>query len=236
MDNSLAPLLEEASLPFRRAGRAAWHYARGKFRYDPVYFALLRGGVLPDSGTLIDLGCGQGILLALLAAAKERYARGEWPPGWPAPPVRLTLRGYDLRDRPIRAGSVALDGKAALECRDIRELQLPPADAIVILDVLYQLPYDEQERVLSAAAGALRPGGSLVMRESNAGGGLAFRLQRCSEYLAQAWHGRLAPRLWYRDARQWHGLLEGLGLAVSTQPMNGDTPFANILFVARRRT
>jgi SAM-dependent methyltransferase len=234
MDSSLSLLLEEASRPFRRAGRAAWHYARGKFRFDPVYFALLRSGVLPDAGTLVDLGCGQGILLALLAAAKEQYARGEWPAGWPAPPARLTMRGYDLRDRSIRAGSVALDGKATLECRDIRGLQLPAADAIVILDVLYHLPPAEQERALESAARALRPGGLLVVRESDAGGGIAFRLQRCSEYVAQAWHGRIAPRLWYRDARQWRALLEKTGLSVSAQPMNGDTPFANVLFVARR--
>ena len=234
MDRDLDLLLDEASRPYRRAGRAAWHYARGKFRWDPVYFALLRGGILPDSGTLVDLGCGQGILLALLAAAKAQYARGQWPRGWPAPPARLAMRGYDLRGRSIRAGSVALNGTAALECRDIRGLPLPPAAAVVLLDVLYHLPPAEQERVIGSAARALEPGGVLVVRESNAGGGLAFRLQRSSEYLAQAWHGRLAPRLWYRDARQWRALLEATGLAVSAQPMNGATPFANVLFVARR--
>ncbi len=234
MDTTLSQLLEEASRPFRRAGRAAWHYARGKFRWDPVYFALLRSGVLPDSGTLVDLGCGQGILLSLLHAAKEQYARGEWPQGWPAPPAHLALRGYDLRRRSVRAGGVALDGIAALECRDIRGLTLPPADAIVILDVLYHVRYAEQERVLDAVAHALRPGGVLVLRESNAAGGLAFRLQRCSEVLAQIWHGRFAPRLWYRDAAQWQQLLERRGLRVSAQPMNGETPFAYMLYFARR--
>jgi SAM-dependent methyltransferase len=234
MDATLSLLLEEASRPFLRAGRAAWYYARGKFRWDPVYFALLRSGVLPDSGTLVDLGCGQGILLALLSAAREQYARGEWPPEWPAPPARLVMRGYDLRSRSIRAGSVALDGRAALECRDIRDLELPPASAIVILDVLYHLPHAEQERVLDAVARALQPGGLLVLRESDAGGGLAFRLQRCSEYVAQLWHGRVAPPLWYRNAPQWRALLEQRGLQVTAQPMNGDTPFANMLFVARR--
>jgi SAM-dependent methyltransferase len=234
MDTTLSVLLEEASRPFRRAGRAAWHYARGKFRWDPVYFALLRSGVLPASGTLVDLGCGQGILLSLLSSAREQYARGEWPQGWPPPPAELVLRGYDLRSRSIRAGSVALDGRAALECRDIRGLDLPAADAVVILDVLYHIPYAEQEQVLDSVARALRPGGLLVLRESDSGGGPAHRLQRCSEIVAQLWHGRLAPRLWYRDAAQWRALLEGRGLAVTTQPMNGDTPFANVLFLARR--
>jgi SAM-dependent methyltransferase len=235
VDATLSLLRDEASRPFLRAGRAAWHYARGKFRWDPVYFALLRSGVLPDSGMLVDLGCGQGILLALLSAAKEQHARGDWPPGWPAPPANLVMRGYDLRRRSIRAGSVALDGLAALECRDIRGLDLPPADAIVILDVLYHVPYAEQERVLDSVVRALRPGGLLVLRESDSGGGLAFRLQRCSELVAQIWHGRLAPRLWYRNVVQWRALLEQRGLAVTAQPMNGGTPFANVLFFARRR-
>lgn len=234
MDASLSLLREEASRPFLSAGRAAWYYARSKFRWDPVYFALLRSGVLPDAGTLVDLGCGQGILLALLEAAKRQHARGDWPQGWPAPPARLALRGYDVRGRSIRAGTAALNGRASLECRDIRGLDIPPAAAIVALDVLYHLPRPEQEAVLASAARALQPGGVFIMRESNSGGGLAFRLQRCSEYVAQAWHGRLAPRLWYRDARQWRSLLERLGLTVTEQPMNGDTPFANVLFVARR--
>jgi SAM-dependent methyltransferase len=234
MDATLSLLLDEASRPFRRAGRAAWHYARGKFRWDPVYFALLRSGVLPDSGTLVDLGCGQGILLSLLSAAKARHARGDWPAGWPAPPARLALHGYDLRRRSIRAGSVALAGMAALECRDIRGLELPAADAVVILDVLYHLPYAEQERVLDAVARALRPRGLLVLRESDSGGGIAHALQRGAEVVAQMWHGRLAPRLWYRDAAQWRALLEQRGLSVTAQPMNGDTPFANMLFLARR--
>ncbi|HEY6864852.1 MAG TPA: methyltransferase domain-containing protein [Burkholderiales bacterium] len=235
MDATLSLLREEASRPFLRAGRAAWHYARGKFRWDPVYFALLHSGVLPDSGTLVDLGCGQGILLSLLSAAKEQYARGDWPADWPAPPARLAMHGYDLRRRSIRAGSVALDGVAALECRDIRGLALPPADAVVILDVLYHLRYADQERVLDAVAHALRPGGVLILRESNSRGGLAHRLQRGAEIIAQLWHGRLAPKLWYRDAAQWRTLLERRGMMVTTQPMNGDTPFANVLFLARRR-
>jgi SAM-dependent methyltransferase len=235
MDSSLSFLLDDATLPFRRAGRVSWHYARGKLRHDPVYFALLRSGVLPDAGMLVDLGCGQGILFALLAAAREQFERGRWPSGWPAPPGRLAMRGYDLRDRSIRAGSAALDGKARLERRDIRGLAIPSCSAVVVLDVLYHLAPPEQERVLEAAASALEPGGVLVLRESNAGGGMLHRLQRCSEYLAQAWRGSFVPRLWYRDARDWESSLRRLGLDVRTQPMNGRTPFANVLFFARRR-
>jgi SAM-dependent methyltransferase len=235
MDPRLRLLFEDASRPFQPAGRAAWHYARGKLRHDPVYFALLRSGVLPDGGTLVDLGCGQGILLALLSAAKEQFERGRWPSGWPAPPARLAMRGYDLRDRSIRTARLALDGKAALECRDIRGLELPPCAAVVVLDVLYHLAPAEQERTLASAARALQPGGVLVLRETDAGAGLRFQVQRGAERLAQAWRGRFAPRLWYREARQWAAVLQGLDLSVSSEPMSAGTPFASVLFVARRR-
>ena len=46
-----------------------------KLRFDPVFIALLRRGLFPDEGTLLDLGCGQGLLLSLLLAAREP-ARG----------------------------------------------------------------------------------------------------------------------------------------------------------------
>ena len=42
----------------RRSKRSA--LARGKLRFDPVFLGLLRLGVLPDRGTLLDLGGGPG--------------------------------------------------------------------------------------------------------------------------------------------------------------------------------
>jgi len=56
-------------------------------------FFLLRRGLLPDRESLLDLGCGRGILLSLLKAAKEQYQAGVWPLDWPVPPLNLGLRG-----------------------------------------------------------------------------------------------------------------------------------------------
>ena len=46
---------------------------------DPVYLQVLRDGRLPSSGVLMDLGCGQGLMLALLATARDRGKRGCGP-------------------------------------------------------------------------------------------------------------------------------------------------------------
>jgi hypothetical protein len=79
LDPQFRLLLEAASRPYAAAGRYAWHFARGKLRHDPVFMYLLRHGLLPDRGSLLDLGCGQGVPLSLLKAAKAQYQAGLAP-------------------------------------------------------------------------------------------------------------------------------------------------------------
>jgi SAM-dependent methyltransferase len=235
MDPQLSLLFDAASRLFEGAGRYARHFARGKLRYDPVYFALLMRGVLPDAGVLLDLGCGHGILLALLAAAREQFQSGQWPAGWPPPPLRLGMQGFELREECVKTARLALGAKAQIDRRDIRQVELQPCAAVVMLDVLYHLSGPEQERLLEAAARVLQPGGVLLLREADAGAGLSFWLTQWIERFAGARQGRLWQKLRYRDARQWIALLEALHLSVGAEPMSRGTPFANVLFVARRR-
>jgi SAM-dependent methyltransferase len=230
----MGDLIEAAARPFAASGKHAWHYARGKLRHDPVYLWLLARGVLPGAGTLVDLGCGQGILLALLVAAREQFRRGAWPSDWPAPPGQLAMRGFELRARSAKAGQQALGGQAHIERGDIRAIALPRCRAIVLLDVLYHLGNADQERLLQAAATALEPGGVLVLREADASAGLAFRMTQGAERIMAALRGQLLQKLAYRAATQWLELLRSMGLAVQVEPMSAGTPFANVLFVARR--
>jgi 2-polyprenyl-3-methyl-5-hydroxy-6-metoxy-1,4-benzoquinol methylase len=75
----LPSLLDEASQPFRAAGRFAYHFARGKLGGDPIFRELLRRGLLPAQGSILDLGCGQGSLFAWLLAARRLYEQGRYP-------------------------------------------------------------------------------------------------------------------------------------------------------------
>ena len=66
--------------PYRRAGRFAWHFARGKLRWDPVFRHLLARGLIAPRARVLDIGCGQGLLASLLEAARRTQARrGRWP-------------------------------------------------------------------------------------------------------------------------------------------------------------
>jgi SAM-dependent methyltransferase len=234
LDPQLKPLFEAVTRPYAGAGRYAWHFARGKLRHDPVFFCLLRQGVLPDRETLLDLGCGQGILLSVLKAAKEQYQAGRWPRDWPAPPLHLGLRGIELNANRAQVARRALGGSATVDVGDVRALDLPSCSVIVMLDVLFYLAKEEQQRLLEKAARALKPGGLLLLRETDAGAGFEFHVTRCSEWIAGALRGEFRQQLHYRSAARWMALLTELGFAVSAEPMSKGTPFANVLFVARK--
>jgi SAM-dependent methyltransferase len=234
MEPQVRLLLDAATRPYIGVGRYAWHFARGKLRHDPVFFSLLRRGLLPDRGSLLDLGCGRGILLSLLKAAKEQYQAGRWPRDWPAPPLNLALQGIELREDRVQAARRALGGSVQVDQCDLRAFDLHPCSVIVMLDVLLYLGEDEQQRLLDRAAAALEPDGLLLLREADAGAGFAFRVTRWSERTAGALRGQFGQRLHYRGAVQWIAELAGRGFAVSTQPMSEGTPFANVLYVARK--
>lgn len=234
MDPKLRPLLEAASRPYAAAGRVAWHFARGKLRHDPAFIFLLRSGLLPDRGSLLDVGCGQGVLLSLLKAAKAQYQAGLWPQGWPAPPLNLDLQGIELREKRVKAAHCALGGGAQVEQRDLRDFDFRLRSVIVMLDVLHYLGAGDQQRVLEKAARSLEPDGVLLVREADAGAGFPFQVTKWCERIAEAGRGRLSNSLHFRSLGEWVAALEGLGLAVHSEPMSQGTPFANVLFTARK--
>ena len=234
MDPRRSALLDAAARLYLGAGHFDSRFARNKLRYDPVFLALLRRGGLPDRGTLVDLGCGRGLLLALISAAREQFQRGEWPVGWPPPPMRLELEGIELNERHAATAQRALEGRARVTQHDIRAAAMPGCAAIVLLDVLLYLSPEDQASVLGKAARAVVPGGLLLLREANAAAGLAFRMSRWSERMLEALRGRPGSRLHYRRANEWSAMLELLGFSVDAVPMSEGTPFANILFVCKK--
>jgi uncharacterized protein (DUF2062 family)/SAM-dependent methyltransferase len=227
-------LVDEISRCYIDAGVFAWEFVRGKLRHDPVYFTLLARGGLPASGRLLDLGCGRGILLALLAGAREQSARGVYPAGWPIPPSGLLLHGIEGRPKIARAARMALGERATVEVGDLRQTPLPPAEAVFLLDVLHYLSAAEQEALLDRVAAAVPPGGCFFLREADAEAGAAFARTRTAERLCAMARGHFRQRFHFRSAAEWRRLLEERGFAVSPVPMADGTPYANVLIEGGR--
>jgi SAM-dependent methyltransferase len=231
-DRTLAAIIAAAARAYAPAGRIAAHFARGKLRHDPVFRAILARGLVPDGARLVDLGCGQGVLIAFLLAARARFEAGGWPQAWPPPPRLAAAFGFDLRVRAIAAARRALGDRAVVGVGDVRDAAIPPCDVIAILDVLHYLPPEDQARVLARCAAALAPGGRLLLRIGDAEAGVRAAITRLADQAITLARGG-SPRLYMRGLQSWLAAVAQAGFRAEAAPMSAGTPFANVLLVAR---
>jgi len=217
-DPGYARLVRSASEPYRAAGRFAWHFARGKLGGDPAFRHFLEARLIPENARVLDLGCGQGLLAALLGAAGARIAG---------------YRGIELMPRDVARARLALGPDCGVVQGDIRTAEFGAADAVVILDVLHYMPLADQDGVLTRVRAALSPGGVLLLRVGDAAAGLPFHLSNWVDRTVALARGHGATRLHCRSVAQWRRALEALDLTVRAEPMSRGTPFANVLLVAR---
>ena len=237
-----------ATTPYRRSGRFAWHFARGKLGRDPVFRGMLERGDLPPQARVVDIGCGQGLRASLLQACANSQAAGAWPAAWPAAASATAYTGIELMPRDVARAQAAI-GQLALApqlvCADMRQAALPPCDVVVILDVLHYVDHAAQRQLLQRVHEALRQGaatprspaaapapGRLLLRVGDAASQRGFAVSQWVDRVVTTVRGHRVPPTWGRPLADWVALLAGLGFQVHAVPMSQGTPFANVLLVA----
>jgi 2-polyprenyl-3-methyl-5-hydroxy-6-metoxy-1,4-benzoquinol methylase len=234
-DSMHAALLDSACEPYRRAGRFAYHFARGKLGSDPVFRAILEQGLLSGRARILDLGCGQGLLAAWLAAAQRASAAGQWPAQWPPAPAAASTRGIELMQADVARAHLALGKGCEIVQGDVRSADFGRVDAVVILDVLHYMDEPAQAQILRRVRTALDPGGLLLLRVGDADGGLRFRYSQWVDKVVMLIRGHSLVTTHCRGIAQWRRLLQDCGFEVQATPMSQGTPFANVLLLAHVR-
>ena len=232
-ETAIATLIDAASLKFRVAGPYAYYFARGKLTGDPFYEHLLAHGLLQGRNRILDLGCGQGLLAAWLREVRTLHESGDWPAGWPAPPLPQSIAGIDLEARDIRRAQLALGGYAQFAAGDLREAAIAQSDAIVIMDVLHYVDSAAQQRILQRIRAALPDDGLLLLRVGDADGGLRSRISRCVDQCLLLLRNGALHGLHRRPLRDWQSLLAVTGFRCAPVPMKSAAPFADVLLDCR---
>jgi SAM-dependent methyltransferase len=143
------------------------------------------------------------------------------------------VTGIELRPRDIERAKASLGTAAEFVCGDLRHTPFPPADAVVILDVLHYISVPEQTEVLARVRRSLPDHGVLLLRVGDAAARPRFLLSQWVDALV-FWvrgHG-LMPKSG-RSLAEWVAQLESLGFVVHSQPMSQGTLFANVLLIAK---
>jgi len=229
-------LISAASAPYRQAGPFAWRFVHGKLWLDPVFPYLLSQGLIAPSARVLDIGCGQGLLASLLRACSALAQQGRWPSHWAAAPLAARVTGIELVRHDVEQARASLGNAAEFVCGDMRHTPFPPADTVVIFDVLHYISLPEQNEVLARVRRALPANGSLLLRVGDAAARRGFLLSQWVDGLVAWVRGRRAQPQAGRSLSEWTAQLESLGFEVRSQPMSRGTPFANVLLVAKVAT
>ncbi|MGI4777460.1 MAG: class I SAM-dependent methyltransferase [Janthinobacterium lividum] len=229
-------LHDAASEPYRRGGRFAWHFARGKLGRDPVFRGMLERGLIgPDRARVVDIGSGQSLIASLLSVATSMQADGLWPRSWAPTPPRISYTGIELMSSDVKRARESLGHLVPapeIFCADMCTATLPSCDLVVIFDVLHYVDIESQEGVLRRVRDALSPGGRLLLRIGDASNVRGFAVSQWVDRTVTRVRGHKASPTWGRTLEQWKVLLTGLGFVPQTVPMSEGTPFANVLLVA----
>jgi SAM-dependent methyltransferase len=216
---SFRSLARDAAARYPERDRYAQYFAYGKLTGDPVFEHILSSRLIPANARILDLGCGQGLLAALLAADG---GHGD-----------LRYRGIDHSGRDIERARAAAGPNAELVAGDIRGIDFGTADVVVLLDVLHYVDPPAQLDVLRRARAALAPGGVLLTRVADASAGFRFRVTEAIDLAVTRLRGNWSARLHSLSLSERKAQLEREGFRVDAVPMSGGTPFANVLLMAR---
>jgi uncharacterized protein (DUF2062 family)/2-polyprenyl-3-methyl-5-hydroxy-6-metoxy-1,4-benzoquinol methylase len=210
------------------AERTRFYYARTKLMGDPVARLITDiAAASPDGlGEVVDLGCGRGQLgLLLLELGHATRVRGI---DWDAAKVEAASQAA------AATGSGLQPVAATFERGDAREADLGEADTVLLIDILHYFKLAEQDALLRRAAAAVRPGGTLMVREADTERGWRSVMTQLEERLFTLLRVNRGERVHMRPASELVRVLAEAGLEATVRPAWGKTPFSNVLLVASR--
>jgi SAM-dependent methyltransferase len=196
-------------------GENLWEKFLSNFKFwEEPYETVER--MLPKTGTISELGCGEGLLTNYLAISSPKRKII----GIEIVPERLELAKKGIKNTKYKVG-------------DITDVPFPKADAAILFHVLHHLPSgDAQEKVLEKTKKSLKKGGKMIIVDVHVKPTLKFVAAWFADHFLVPWvfEKRFYTRAYFRKEEEWLALLKKLGFKVKVTEETANRPFPNIIF------
>jgi 2-polyprenyl-3-methyl-5-hydroxy-6-metoxy-1,4-benzoquinol methylase len=176
---------------------------------------------VPNKGFVVDLGAGHGLFACVLCESS----------------ANRRVLGIDLDPRKVEIARSTIKPTESLrfEVGDIVKELPPKCDAVTIVDVLYLLPFEQQEQVLRNAATALGEGGPLVVkaqeRRRDPRYALTYAQEMVTVSLGFTRGGR--ERFYFPTRAEALAMFERAGFVVDVVDMP-KRPYTDVVYLARK--
>ena len=123
----------------------------------------------------------------------------------------------------------------AFQAADLRDLDPPAADLVLLVDVLHFLPHASQDALLRRLGRALPPGARMLIREVDASSGAAYRKAALREIASLLLPGRPHHVVHYRRVEDLRNALAAAGFEARDRSTRTTAARGRVLLEAVRR-
>lgn len=192
-----------------------WEAFLSKFKFWEEPYEVI-DKMIPKNGTILDLGCGEGLLSNYLAISS---------------PNRKII-GIELASERLERAKKGIKN-TSFKVGDIVKVSYPVVDTVVLFHVLHHLPSkDVQEEILKKAKNSLEKNGKLIIVEVHVRPTIKYIAAWFADHFLVPWvfEKRFYTKAYFRRDSDWISLLKKVGLKVKVKEATFGRPFPNIIF------
>lgn len=191
-----------------------WKSLFAKIRmWDAPYLEVEK--LLPKSGNIIDLGCGEGLFSNYIALASSKRK----------------VFGVDIDKNRINQAQRGLKNTRFMY-GDATRIKIPPADVVVMFHLLHHLESrSNQDKVLKDFAKKIKKNSKLIIVEVEPKMSIKYLAAWFTDHLLVPWlfEKKIYSPAFFRSSKDWQRLLKSLGFKCQIISAEKDYPFSHVI-------